>query len=73
MHTFLKMSCFQLVPQRERVDEVGCRFFFGGLICTFVIDILDVPSGCNQIGNGCTTRTCIPPATCLLDRDVVKP
>ena len=39
----------------------------------FVVDILEVPSGCNQIGGGCTARTCIPRATGLLDRDVVKP
>lgn len=39
----------------------------------FVVDILEVPSGCNQIGSGRTARTCIPPATGLLDRDIVNP
>ena len=73
MHKFLKISCFQLVRQRQHVDAVGCRKFFGGLICMFVVDILEVRIGCNQIGSGCTARTCISPATGLLDRDVVKP
>lgn len=73
MHKIFKMSYFQLVRQRQHVDAVRCRTFFGGPICMFVVDILEVPSGCNQIGGGCTARTCIPRATGLLDRDVVKP
>jgi hypothetical protein len=49
MHKFLKMNFFQLARQRQHVDAVGCRTFFGGLICMFVVDILQVPSGCNRL------------------------
>ena len=53
------------VQQRQHVDAVGCGTFFSGLISMFVFDILQIPSGCNQIYSGCIARTFIQLATGL--------
>ena len=54
-----------MVEHRKRVEAVGCRTFYDGLIDMFVFGILLIPSGGIQICSGVIAPTCTPLATGL--------
>jgi hypothetical protein len=53
------------VQKKQNLDEAGCHVF-GGLISTFVFDMLQIPSQCIQICDGCIAPTYTPLAMGLV-------